>query len=152
MSEASRESFETEKWIDAPPETLWEYFTDPAKMVRWHGAEAELDPRPGGTWRCSFPDGSVARGEFVELDRPNFLAYTWGFEEFAEKQVYGWENTNSTPPGGSRVEVTLTPSRGGTLLSIRHFGFQPNEPVRDGWGYFLGMLGELLGPGRGTAG
>ena len=32
--------------VAARPETVFAYFTDPARMVRWMGAEATLDPRP----------------------------------------------------------------------------------------------------------
>ncbi len=32
--------------VGARPETVFEFFTDPAKMVRWMGLTAALDPRP----------------------------------------------------------------------------------------------------------
>jgi len=35
-------------------QAIYDYFTDPAKMVRWMGAEATLDPRPGGVFRIVF--------------------------------------------------------------------------------------------------
>ena len=41
---------ELEVRIQARPETVFEFFVDPEKMRRWKGTEAELDPRPGGTW------------------------------------------------------------------------------------------------------
>src|SRR5258708_40297885 len=34
--------------IEAAPETVFEFFTDPAKLTRWLAVEATLDPRPGG--------------------------------------------------------------------------------------------------------
>ena len=37
--------------IAAPPEIVFAYFTDPARMVDWMGVAALLDPRPGGTFR-----------------------------------------------------------------------------------------------------
>ena len=40
--------------VAARPETVFAYFTDPAKMVQWMGAEATLDPRPGGICRIAF--------------------------------------------------------------------------------------------------
>lgn len=39
---------EREIVIDATPETIWPYLTDPERFVEWHGTEAELDPRPEG--------------------------------------------------------------------------------------------------------
>ena len=37
-----------EIFIDAPPEVVFQFLTDPVKMVRWMGIAAEVDPRPGG--------------------------------------------------------------------------------------------------------
>ena len=39
--------------IAAAPEIVFAHFTDPAKMVRWMGTEATLDPRPGGVSSCT---------------------------------------------------------------------------------------------------
>src|SRR5204863_6169331 len=53
---------EHELRVAARPETVFAYFTDPAKMVQWMGAEATLDPRPGGICRIAF-QASQARVE-----------------------------------------------------------------------------------------
>jgi len=37
--------------IGAPPDTVFPYFTDPERMVRWMGTEADIDARPGGAYR-----------------------------------------------------------------------------------------------------
>jgi uncharacterized protein YndB with AHSA1/START domain len=42
--------------IDAPPEIVFEFLTNPAKLIRWLGLKAELDPRPGGIFRVD-PNG-----------------------------------------------------------------------------------------------
>jgi len=34
--------------MDASPETVFAFFTDPEKLTRWLAVEATLDPRPGG--------------------------------------------------------------------------------------------------------
>ena len=34
--------------IDATPETIWPFLTDPKRHVEWLGTVAEIDPRPGG--------------------------------------------------------------------------------------------------------
>jgi uncharacterized protein YndB with AHSA1/START domain len=39
--------------IRAPPQTVFAFLTDPAKMVRWMGTQATFDPRPGGTYRLT---------------------------------------------------------------------------------------------------
>src|SRR3954468_24892803 len=45
---------EHEVRVAASPDSVFEYFTDPARMVQWMGAEATLDPRPGGVCRIVF--------------------------------------------------------------------------------------------------
>ena len=43
MAIASSELVEREISIDAPPSVVFEFLTDPAKMVRWMGTEAVLE-------------------------------------------------------------------------------------------------------------
>src|SRR6476659_4887013 len=80
------EQSETERLVEhevrvaARPETVFDYFTDPAKMVEWMGTEATLDPRPGGVCRISPSGQAVMLGEFVEVDRPRRSVFSWGWE------------------------------------------------------------------------
>jgi len=99
--------------IDAPPEIVFSYFTDPAKHVLWQGTHAELDVRPGGTLRVTFAPGYVAVGTYLEVERPTRLVYTWGWQE---------EGSAALPPGASTVEVTLESTGTTTVLRLRHTG------------------------------
>src|SRR5688572_22676606 len=106
--EASTETgvIEREISIAASPETIWDFLVDPMKATRWMGAEAFFDPRPGGEYRVEVISGETAIGEFVELDRPRRLVFTWG-----------WRNgANGVPEGSSTVEIDLIPESDGTLL------------------------------------
>lgn len=123
---------EREVHIDASPATVFEFFTDPAKAVRWMGVAATLDSRPGGVYRLDIGP-YTAVGEFVEVDPPNRIAWTWG-----------WENEGmSTPPGSTMIEVTLTPSAGGTLVRLVHSGL-PSEQAAEahghGWDQYMPRL------------
>ena len=66
--------------IAAPPEVVFAYFTDPGRMVEWMGVGALLDPRPGGALRIDANGRDVVVGEYVELDPPRRLVFTWGFD------------------------------------------------------------------------
>ena len=129
---SSTEPLRSEMRIAAPPELVFPYFTDPARMVDWMGIAALLDPRPGGTFRVEANGRDVVLGEYVEVRPPHRVVFTWGFEG-AEPFV---------PAGSTRVEVTLEPDGGGTRLTLLHHGLP--EAARgahaEGWGHYLGRL------------
>lgn len=135
--------FEGDVHIDAPPEVVFEYLIDPELFVRWGGSKAELDPRPGGIHRTEIIPGTTARGEFIEVDRPRRVVYT-----------FGWEGDDQPiKPGSSRVEIDLEPDGSGTRLRMRHSGL-PEDAVGDhrtGWEHYFGRLAVVAGggdPGR----
>ena len=66
--------------IAAPPEVVFPYFTDPARMVDWMGVSALLDPRPGGAFRVEPNGRDVVLGEYIEVEPPHRVVFTWGFE------------------------------------------------------------------------
>jgi uncharacterized protein YndB with AHSA1/START domain len=125
--------------IDASPETVWEFFVEPEKLMRWKGINADLDARPGGIFRCEVIPGHVARGEFVELDPPNRLVFTWG-----------WDGNEGVPPGSSTIEVDLTGDGDRTTLRFVHKDLPSAEAVAShahGWDHYLPRL-ELAAAGR----
>lgn len=65
--------------IAAPPETIFEFLTDPRYVVRWMGATALLDPRPGGTYRVTIDERRVASGRYVEIVPNRRVVFTWGW-------------------------------------------------------------------------
>ena len=128
--------------IAASPETVWEFFVDPQKATRWMGIEAQLDARPGGAYRCVVLPGHVALGEFVELEKPHRLVFTWGWENQAEN--YG------VPPGSSTIEVELTPDGDGTRVRFVHRDLPTPESVAShshGWDHYLDRLEIAAGSG-----
>ena len=123
---------EVSVYIAAEPETVFPYFTDPSRYALWMGAGATLEPIPGGCYRILMRDGVEAAGEFVEIDPPHRLVFTWG-----------WTHDPALPPGTTRVIVTLQPESGGTRLVLRHYGL-PDDGQRDhhrnGWQLYLDRL------------
>jgi uncharacterized protein YndB with AHSA1/START domain len=118
--------------IDASPETVWEFFVDPQKLMRWMGIDAELDPRAGGIYHCNVIPGHTAIGEFVEVDAPHRVVFTWG-----------WEGNANVPPGSSTIEAQLTPEGNGTSLRFVHRDLPSAESVAShsqGWDHYLDRL------------
>jgi uncharacterized protein YndB with AHSA1/START domain len=154
---------EHEVRVAARPEIVFAYFTDPVKMIQWMGAQATLDPRPGGVCRIVFQpsqgridavraglgaeerpiagtaEGSGAMmGEFTEVDPPRHVGFTWGWErEFLE-----------VPPQSTAVDVWLTRDGEETVVRLEHRRL-PAGAVdfhRAGWEHYLARL-ALVGAG-----
>jgi len=131
MTQQQSDVLERELHIAARPEIVFAFFTDPAKMIRWMGKQATLDPRPGGICRIDI-HGYITRGEYLEVVPHSRVVFTWG-----------WEDEGSTPrPGESTVEISLTPDGAGTILRLRHLGLNAEERTKHGlgWDQFLPAL------------
>ena len=116
--------------IEARPEIVFEFLTDPDKMTQWKGDSAQLDARPGGVYRVQIGQAVVV-GEFVELDPPRRVVFTWG-----------WEGNDAVPPGSTTVEVTLTPDGEATILRLVHRDLPEEQRAEHegGWKHFLPRL------------
>ena len=124
-------TFRRELRIEAPPEVVFSYFTDPVKMARWMGIDHKLDPVPGGVFRVDINGRDVAMGEYVELDPPRRAVFT-----------FGWQDSADLPPGSSSVEVNLRADGDATVLDFVHRGLPPaaRDSHAHGWGHFLARL------------
>ena len=123
---------EKEIRIEARPETVFQFFTDPAKMTLWMGRSVTLDPRPGGAYRVVVNDDHVARGEYLEVEPNSRVVFSWG-----------WEGEEiPLLPGASIVEISLESDDAGTIVRLRHLGL-PDElrgPHSEGWDHYLARL------------
>lgn len=135
--------------VSAPPERVFQAISDPQQLLQWWGQAGvyrctgwESDLRVGGQWRSHgmSADGrefSVS-GEFVEIDPPRVLAYTW---------LASWREH---PPTVVRWE--LIPSSGGTTVRVRHSGFAGRpEAAADyqrGWPSVLGWMQSFVDKGE----
>jgi uncharacterized protein YndB with AHSA1/START domain len=138
---------EMERLIPAPPERVFEYWTEPELVAKWFGPgdfdvpNSHLDLRPGGKWRTTIrsPEGQLrtVSGVYSTIDPPRRLVFTWAWDD--DSGVRGHE---------TQVTVTLEPTPGGTRLRLVQEDFQ-NRDVRDrhngGWASSLSKLQRVAG-------
>jgi uncharacterized protein YndB with AHSA1/START domain len=123
--------------IEAPAQTVFEMLTEADLLTEWMAREAQVDRRPGGSFRWVYENGDVVLGRFVEIEAPRRLVMDYGWAEPASRGI---------PPGSTQVEITLEELDGGTLLRLVHRGL----PVADidshlgGWEFFLTRLAARL--------
>jgi uncharacterized protein YndB with AHSA1/START domain len=136
---AETEVVEHEVRIAAPPEVVFDYFTDPTKLVRWMGDRATLDPRPGGICRLQI-NGAEMSGRFVEVDFPHRIVFSWGWKE-AFLQL---------PPEASEVEVAIAADGDGTLVRLSHRRIPPSGLAfhKAGWRHYLPRLSVAAAGGE----
>jgi uncharacterized protein YndB with AHSA1/START domain len=134
MEASTETAVRREIQIAARPETVWEFLVDPDKATRWMGTAATLDARPGGQYRVEVLSGNIATGEFVEVDPPHRLVWTWGWTD---------ESVSPVAPGTSTIEVELVPEGDGTLVRFTHSGLPDAEATQrhaHGWDHYLERL------------
>ena len=121
---------EVEVRIAAKPETIFAYFTDPKKMVKWKGVTAELEPKPNGLYRVVVLPENIAVGKYVEITPYSKVVFTWG-----------WEGS-ALAPGSTTVEITLTAAGRETIVRLRHYGLPESlgGQHREGWDHYLARL------------
>ncbi len=119
--------------IAASPETVWTFWTDPARLCEWWGIGAEIDPQPGGIFRVVMAtDGPVMSGTYLTLEPFTRVVFTFGWE--------GNPMGDALAPRSTHVEVTLTPVDGDTDLVLVHRevpAVHADEHAK-GWALFVG--------------
>ena len=135
LAKTSAELVEREIRIDAPPSVVFEFLTDPAKMVRWMGIEAVLEPWPGGQYAVNVSGRERVSGKVLEIIPERRLVVSWGWED----------GSLPLPPGQSTVEITLQPDGEGTRLRLTHNALPPDMRAfhRRGWDYALPRLAAV---------
>jgi uncharacterized protein YndB with AHSA1/START domain len=128
----------------ASAEAVFDAFLDPALARRWFGpglgemTRVEIDARVGGTFCLVQRRGdvdAVHTGEYLALDRPRRLVFTW-----------------QTPPepDHSRVVIDITPLAIGCEVRLRH-EMAPKwadftDRAASAWRTMLGALAGLVDP------
>jgi len=147
-----------ERVFDAPIETLWRMWTEPAHFAAWYGprgAEVSVErlelivgggrlvrmafTTPGGTREMWFT------GQFVEIEPPVHLVYTEAVCDADERILTAAQmGMPDGFPVATRVEVDFAPVDGGTRIVLTHHGVPADSPGAQGWRMALDKLAEHL--------
>jgi uncharacterized protein YndB with AHSA1/START domain len=134
-----------ERLIAAPPERLFDLWTEPEQLVKWWGPDGyevpglAFDLRPGGKWRTTLrpPDGKLktVSGVYRVIDRPHRLVFTWA-----------WDEDDGSRGHETEITVTFEAAPGGTRLRLLQQTFQSTD-VRDnhsgGWSSSFDRLARV---------
>ncbi len=141
-------SLTVERTFAVDRDTMWQLWTDEVHASRWmrpslteYGpTKATIDARVGGAYRFELlyggADMSVIVGEYLEVEVPGRLVYTWA-----------WEGA----PTVSRVEVRFDEVPGGTRVHVLHTQLESPESVaahEAGWIGCLSTLAEVYDPAK----
>lgn len=132
-----------EQFYQHPPEAVWTALTDPQALAEWlmpndfqpivgYTFHFHVDPMPGFS--------GITECRVLEVDPPKRLVYTWQSKP---------KDPRAAPPEPMRLEWTLTPSAGGTLLTLDQTGLETlslwwRVSMNFGWNRMLRKLLPLV--------
>ncbi|MEN0042917.1 MAG: SRPBCC domain-containing protein [Pseudomonadota bacterium] len=147
-----------EREFDAPIETVWRMWTDPALLASWYGpngARVEvrvMDAVVGGQRHFSMsmdmPDRTMTMwfvGEYLKVEQPTQLAYT---ESMSNEQGDVLSPQSMGMPDGhpetTEIVVELDDSGGSTQMTMTHVGVPADSGGAGGWQQAIEKLAAVL--------
>lgn len=127
-----------DRLIHAPITRVWTAWTTPLGLKAWwwnHWPDVEIaaDAVVGGRYRFAAPRaGIIVTGEYLSVDEPSHLSFTWR-----------WEDVDGVQEG-EIVDVSFARFEGATRVSVVHRGPWQDatsaEDYRQGWTFVLNAL------------
>lgn len=105
--------------VSSPIDRVWSALTVADQIAQWFGDSAEIDLRPGGSFKMGWSEhDSVTQGVVEQVDYPNTFSYRW--------------KAGSTEDGTmwtTKVTFTLEEADGMTTVKVVESGFSelPDE-------------------------
>lgn len=144
------ETLEIERIFDAPVERVYDAWTKPQMLMQWFGPEGfevtntEIDFKLGGRYSITIksPDDNIIVhfGEYLEIDKPNKLTFTWILKNQSCEGSAGKEAV-------TLVEINFVEQKNKTLLRLTHEKLPDRTALdghRFGWQSSLKSLHFLL--------
>ena len=105
--------------VSSPIDRVWSALTVADQIAQWFGDSAEIDLRPGGSFKMGWSEyDSVTRGVVEQVDYPNTFSYRW--EAGSTEDETMWT---------TKVTFTLEEANGMTTVKVVESGFSelPDE-------------------------
>lgn len=111
-----------ERRFDVDREKVFDTLTKPDQMLVWWGddAEIEVDLQVGGRWTIIRREDGVeylATGEYLEVERPSLLKYTFGMPQFS--------------PNSDTITITIDEEGDGSRVTFEHSGVDIASELRE---------------------
>lgn len=123
-------------FIAAPPEKVYDTFTNAKEWDKFFTTGMELDPKPGGvcsfSWKDWGPDKYTLKvpGKVIEANRPELFVFQWGSEERA-----------------TTIRTEFAKIENGTVVTLTEAGYQDTPDglamileCASGWGEAITLL------------
>lgn len=135
--------------VQVPAHRAYEAWTDAAQLATWwwpHLPDTayEVDARPGGTFRISSATAGLGvRGEFVEVDPPSLLRFTWIWVSDGEDAV-----VDGVPVVDDVAVTFIATGPSSTEVTVRHTSVEhvAGGGAKQGWGDCLDRYESALTP------
>jgi uncharacterized protein YndB with AHSA1/START domain len=114
--------------IEADIDEVWRALTEPEHLEAWFASEAELDPRPGGTGRFAWADGTSREAVLEAVEESSVLVFRW--REAADDE--------------SRVTIALEQADAGTRVRVTETALGPRARLGE-WSGAVVLLSLLIG-------
>jgi uncharacterized protein YndB with AHSA1/START domain len=158
QNDLSQDAVVIERTFDAPPDLVWQMWTDPEHFRVWYGPDgaaipvARMDVRVGGTRQVCMemqsPGGPIQMwftGEYREVVENKRLVYT---ESIADENGAVSRPSDAGRPQGhpttTEVRVELEDVGGRTRMVMTHVGIPGDSAGAVGWAMALDKLAAHL--------
>ena len=147
-----------ERTLEAPPEVVWEMWTEPRHFAAWYGpagariSVTTMDVRVGGRrllrMEVTTPDGPMQMwftGEYLEVIDNQLLVFTDSLSD-ENGNLLAPEQTGMPPghPSTTEVRIELEAAGNGTRMTLTHVGIPAGSPGAGGWTMALDKLAVVL--------
>jgi uncharacterized protein YndB with AHSA1/START domain len=96
--------------LPAAPSVVWLALTDREELRAWFGADVEIEPRPGGDVRATWPDGARSVGSVEVAEEPTRLVFRW-------RRIDG-VGFHASVSGATRIAFAMEQTAGGTSVTV----------------------------------